>query len=107
MSRNRRTVLRRALRIEQRPGHPLYLMCLTGEELLQVADISRVSRDDAGKLIGYQRAEVRRHVEDIVQYLNNPDIIFPNSIILALSSRVKFTASRGPQVNDGLAVAGL
>jgi DGQHR domain-containing protein len=97
---------RRALKINQCKGHTLYLFCLTGEEILQVADISRVSRDEAGKLLGYQRAEVKRHVQDIVDYLNNDDIIFPNSLILALSSQVRFTSSRGPRVSDGLGVSG-
>src|ERR1700744_1805262 len=97
---------RRALRIEQCEGHPLYLLCLTGEEVLAIADISRVSRDEAGKLLGYQRAEVKRHVQGIVDYLNSDNILFPNSLILALSSRVRFIASRGPHVRDGLVVAG-
>ena len=35
--------------------YPLYLFSLTAQEILQVADISRVSRDEAGELIGYQR----------------------------------------------------
>jgi DGQHR domain-containing protein len=97
---------RRALRIEQCEGHPLYLLCLTGDEVLNVADISRVSRDEAGKLLGYQRAEVKRHVQGIVEYLNSDKVLFPNSLILALSSRVRFIASRGPHVRDGLVVAG-
>ena len=87
-------------------GHPLYLLCLTGAEVLNVADISRVSRDEAGKLLGYQRAEVKRHVQGIVDYLNSDNVLFPNSLILALSSRVRFIASRGPHVSDGLVVAG-
>jgi DGQHR domain-containing protein len=74
---------------------------------MSIADISRVSRDDAGKLIGYQRAEVRRHIQDITNYLNGDNILFPNSLILALSRRVKFRASRGPSVNDGLTTAGI
>ena len=82
------------------------LLCLTGDEVLNVADISRVSRDEAGKLLGYQRAEVKRHVQGIVDYLNSDKVLFPNSLILALSSRVRFIASRGPHVRDGLVVAG-
>lgn len=103
---NGKQIERRALRIEQDPAHPLYLFTLTSDELLKVADISRISRDEAGKLIGYQRAGVRRHVQDIVDYLNQDAILFPNSIILALSSRVKFKQSRGPTTGDGLAQAG-
>jgi DGQHR domain-containing protein len=97
---------RRALRIDQVDGHPLYLFTLTATEVLQVADVSRVSRDEASKLIGYQRPEVRSHVQDIIDYLNSGPVLFPNAIILALSSRATFKGSRGPNTNDGLATAG-
>ena len=97
---------RRALKIEQDPNHPLIVFSLTGPDLMKIAEISRVSRDDAGKLIGYQRPEVKKHIQDIVNYLNSDGILFPNSIILAMSSRAKFTSSRGPEVDDGCAVAG-
>src|SRR6185295_760905 len=108
MSPRKPTVLRRrALRIDQNSGHPLYLFALTGEEILLIADISRVSRDDADRLLGYQRPELRQHIQDIVEYLDSDNILFPNAIILALSSRVKFTRSRGPQVHDGGVSAGV
>lgn len=97
---------RRALKIEQDPKHPLIVFSLTGPDLMKIAEISRVSRDDAGKLIGYQRPAVKKHIQDIVNYLNSDGILFPNSIILAMSSRAKFTSSRGPEVDDGCAVAG-
>ena len=107
MRKSSRAVLRRrALLIQQDAEHPVYLLSLSGEELLEVADVSRVSRDDAGKLIGYQRPEVRRHIEDIVNYLNGDEVIFPNSIILALSSKTRFLRSRGPQVDDGMVSSG-
>src|SRR5262249_16787283 len=99
-------IRRRALRLLQDEAHPLYVFSLTGEELLRVADISRSSRDDAGRVIGYQRQEVRRHVQDIVNYLDGESVLFPNSIILALSSAVRFTGSRGPGIDDGLATSG-
>ena len=99
-------IRRRALRLDQRGGHPLYQFSLRGDELLQIADISRVSRGDSGKLLGYQRPEVKRHVNEIVEYLDGDDVLFPNSLILALSSGVKFTKSRGPNVADGLVHAG-
>lgn len=97
---------RRALRIEQDPDHPLYMFSLTGEDLLAVADMSRISRNDAGKVIGYQRSEVRKHVQDIIDYLNSEQVVFPNSIILALTSRARFVKSRGPEVDDGCAASG-
>jgi DGQHR domain-containing protein len=107
MAKQRNVLRRRALRVEQCKGHPLYLFCLTGDEILRLADISRISRDDAGQLLGYQRAEVKRHVQDIVDYLNSDDVLFPNSIILAISSRARFVSSRGPKVRHGAVVAGM
>lgn len=107
MPQSKKYIRRRALRLQQDEAHPLYVFSLTGEELLALADISRLSRNDAGKLIGYQRPEVKRHVQDIVNYLNGDQVVFPNSIILALSSQVHFVRSRGPEVDDGLAAAGI
>lgn len=103
----RKAIFRRALRLTQDGKHPLYLFSLTGDEILSVADISRITRDDGGKLLGYQRPEVKRHIHAIVEYLNSDSVLFPNSIILALSSRVKFRESRGPKVDDGVVVAGV
>jgi DGQHR domain-containing protein len=97
---------RRALRIDQTAEFTLYSFTLKASEILQVADISRVSRDEVGKLIGYQRPEVRGHVKEIAEYLNGPSALFPNPIILALSSAVRFASSRGPNATDGLARGG-
>ncbi|MFL6450931.1 MAG: DGQHR domain-containing protein DpdB [Bryobacteraceae bacterium] len=107
MRKRLRALRKRTLRIDQCEGHPLYLLSMTGAELLSIAEVSRVSRDEAGKLIGYQRTEVKRHVQDIVEYLNSDNVLFPNSLILALSSRVKFTASRGPAIGDRGATPGI
>lgn len=98
---------RRALRVEQTPGSPLFVFCLTATEIQQIADISRVSRDGAGDVIGYQRPEVRQHVQEIADYVDSPEVIFPNPIILALPSSVRFTNSRGRNVSDGVAAGGM
>ena len=52
--KRRRIIRRRAFAWSSDPAHPLYLFSLTGDELLAIADISRISRNDAGKLIGYR-----------------------------------------------------
>lgn len=98
---------RRALCIAQTSAYPLYVFTLKAEEVLQIADISRVSRDEAGKLIGYQRPEVRKHVEEIIEYLNSGPVVFPNPIIMALSSRVHFKKIRGDRLpGDELGITG-
>jgi DGQHR domain-containing protein len=97
---------RRALRVTQASDTPLYLLSLTAREISQLADISRVSRDDAGDLIGYQRPEVRQHVQDITDYLDGDQVLFPNPIIIALPTTVRFACSRGRGNDDRCAVAG-
>ena len=97
---------RRALLVKQSDDVAIYVFALTAAELEQLAEISRVSRDAAGELIGYQRPEVKKHVDNIVEYLNSDEPVFPNAIILSLSSRCRFIKSRGPNVDDGVVIAG-
>lgn len=97
---------RRALRLHQPGEHTLYLFTLDPEHIFQVAEISRMARDDAGQLIGYQRPGVQSHIRDIQSYLGGDDVVFPNSLILALDSSVRFRSSRGPHSSDGSATGG-
>jgi len=98
-----KVLARRALRVVQSPDCPLYLFSLTAQEILQIADISRVSRYQTGDLIGYQRPEVRQHVQQIVDYVDGDNVIFPNPIIIALPSTVRFASTRGPNARDDAA----
>ncbi len=97
---------RKALRILQNDDTPLYLFALAAEEVDLVADVARIGRDEAGRLIGYQRPEKRKHVKQIQDYLDSADVLFPNGLILALPQEVRFKSSRGPGASDGLAVSG-
>ena len=110
MARRKKLLKTEAIRIVQNPDHPIYLFALTAAQIHEVAEISRISRDDHGQLIGYQRDEVKRHVKEISNYIDNEadeSFLFPNSLILALSSDVKFKRSRGPKVSDESAQRGI
>lgn len=106
MSPSPTSISRRALLVNQNAAWPLYLFALTADELDRIADISRVSRDEGGEIIGYQRPAVREHVNNIVDYLNSEGPVMPNALILSLSSSARFTRSRGPNVDDGVVAAG-
>jgi DGQHR domain-containing protein len=106
MSDTTGVIERRALAIRQHPEHEMFLFALRADEILQIAAVSRIGRTSAADLVGYQREEVRRHVDDILEYLNGADVLFPNALILAFSEEVKFRRSRGPMPDDGLAQAG-
>jgi DGQHR domain-containing protein len=86
----------RAVRTLQAGGVPLYAFFMFGSDVARVADISRVHRDE-GELKGFQRREVRDHVNGIVEFLDSGPVLFPNAIILALSPEVEFTPARGPR----------
>lgn len=101
----RKKIVRRALRVKQ-DGDPLYLLALTGQEILEIAEISRLGRSNTNKLIGYQRPEVKRHIRNITDYLDSERVLFPNSLILAFSSSVTFKQSRGPKVGGDFAIPG-
>ncbi|MGO4396183.1 DGQHR domain-containing protein DpdB [Variovorax sp. M-6] len=73
----------------------VYLTFLPGSELLRIADIRRLQRDKNHELEGFQRQEIRDHVNEIAQYLDNGGTLFPNAIILALEPTIKFEGSRG------------
>src|SRR6185503_1428076 len=103
----RKRVLRRlALRIDQSASRPLYIFSLTGEELVRIADISRISRTDNGKLLGYQRAEIRRHIRNIVEYLDSDEPLVPNSLVLALSPATRFKPTRRARLRDPYGLVG-
>jgi DGQHR domain-containing protein len=96
----------RALQVKQDGKTPLYSFFIRAKHLLDIADISRIKRNDNGTLLGYQRGQVETHVKEIVEYLNSDNVLFPNAIILAMSSDVKFKQSRGPQTGDSACAPG-
>lgn len=105
---DKKEIVIRALHTTQGKGLDVYAFFINGGDIVRVADISRVDRDESDTLKGFQRPEIRSHVKGIVDYLNQGDVLFPNAIILAMSPQVRFVASRGtrPTGDEGLAQAG-
>ena len=85
----------RAIRTKQGGVHDVYSFFLPGKIISEVADISRMPRDAKDEMQGFQRKEIQNHVKAIVEYLDGDNVLFPNAIILALSSEVEFTQARG------------
>ena len=93
---NEGSILVRALRTYQGNKIPVYQFFMNGGDVTRVADITRLERDELHDLKGFQRREIRAHVKSIADYLDHQAVLFPNAIILAISSDVRFTQSRGP-----------
>lgn len=98
----------RALRTTQGGDVDVFAFFIKGADIVRIADISRVERDEADALKGFQRPEIRNHVKGIADYLSQGKVLFPNAIILAMAPEVRFSASRGtkPTGDVGIATAG-
>ncbi len=105
MPKKKSDIVVRALRTHQGANLDVYAFFIRGADIVKVADISRVERDDTDLLKGFQRPEIKTHVKSIVEYLNQGHVLFPNSIILAMSPSVRFTKSRGPKPRGDAAIA--
>lgn len=100
-------IRRQALCLRQHPTLPLYIFSLLAADVPRVTDVSRIGRDDEGDLVGYQRPAVRRHIKNIVDYLDGSDVLFPNSLILAFSSAVRFVEHEGIPADKGQSIGHL
>lgn len=78
------------IRTEQNPGKVIYSFVANGGDLFKFSKISRIRRDDEGTLLGYQRARVDEHINDIRTYLEKSDSMLPNSLVLAFDKRISF-----------------
>jgi len=68
----------------------------TVEQILAIASIDRVKRDEHGVLCGFQRPQVSRHIREIRDYLSRPEAVMPNAVVLAFTTGVKVTDGVGP-----------
>ncbi len=95
-----KSLIVRALKINQTDKYEIFSFFLEAKDILDIADISRVQRDKEGKLLGLQRHEVKKHVNEITNYLNSDDVLFPNAITLAINEEIHFTKIRGPKIDS-------
>ena len=79
-----------AIEIRQGKGRPLYSFGIDGKKLLDIAQISRIGRNEEAKITGYQRPEVISHIKEIRAYLETESAILPNAIVVAFDTSVTF-----------------
>lgn len=77
-----------ALEIRQGPTRVIYS---DGKRLPSFAAISRLHRDAAARVRGYQRPEILSHIAAIRRYVEADDRpMIPNAIVIAFDERVTF-----------------
>lgn len=70
----------------------LYSFAIDGKKLPLFATVSRVHRDEDKSLAGYQRPEALAHISAIQHYLESPNPVLPNALVVAFDERVAFEA---------------
>jgi DGQHR domain-containing protein len=79
------------LALEVRQGNRcLYQFSLDGKQLAEVTTVSRIHRDGDKRVGGYQRPEALKHVKAIRTYLESPEPLMPNALVVAFDTRVRF-----------------
>ena len=84
-----------ALAIRQTPGRVLYSFAVDGKQIPRFAAVSRIKRDEAHEVAGYQRPESIAHIRTIRQYLETAEAMLPNALVVAFDSRVHFVPDPG------------
>lgn len=80
--------------LEVRQGERrIYTFACEGKQVPLFAAISRVKRDEGNAIDGYQRPEVSSHISEIKRYLESPNPMLPNAIVIAFDERVRFESS--------------
>jgi DGQHR domain-containing protein len=81
--------------LEVRQGsRRIYCFAVDGKIVHDFTAISRVHRDTSANLRGYQRPEVMSHIRAIRRYLESPEALLPNAIVLAFEPSVRFEPYR-------------
>lgn len=83
---------------KQAPNHDVFVFVAEPKDVLAVASIDRMGRNDAGELRGFQRHQISSHIRDIRNYLSRPDALLPNAVIVAFLSGVKIVKRQGDYI---------
>lgn len=79
-----------AIQVRQGQNRMLYSFAVDGKLLSSFTTISRVSRNDAFEIQGYQRPEVLSHIAEIRSYLESDNPMIPNALVIAFDQTVRF-----------------
>ncbi|WP_281978768.1 DGQHR domain-containing protein DpdB [Pseudorhizobium flavum] len=78
-----------AIRARQSEAHTVLSFAALASDLQKFALIERVARDAEGALSGFQRPQIAGHIREIRDYLEKPEAILPNPIVVAFTENVR------------------
>lgn len=78
---------------KQARGPKVVVFTATPEQVSHIAKVYRIGRDAKHKLSGFQRPQIAAHIREIRDFLDQPDAMLPNSIVLAFSRGASLSPS--------------
>jgi len=78
-----------ALKAKQSTEHQVLSFAAYPSEILQFAEIDRVTRGANGALTGFQRHQIAPHINEIRDYLKKDHAILPNPIVVAFVDNIE------------------
>jgi DGQHR domain-containing protein len=82
-----------ALEIRQGAKRLLYSFAVDGKLLHRFAAVSRIHRNDQDRIKGYQRPEVKAHINEIRTYIESDGAMIPNALVVAFDATVSFESA--------------
>jgi DGQHR domain-containing protein len=79
----------------QSPETAVFTFVAKASEIGQIARIERAGRDPSGALQGFQRPQIAAHIREIRDYLEKPNSILPNAIVVAFISGARLEQAAG------------
>jgi DGQHR domain-containing protein len=70
---------------KQAAGPRVVVFTATPDEVAKIAKVYRIGRDAKHRLSGFQRPQIAGHIREIRDFLERPDAMLPNAIVLAFS----------------------
>lgn len=74
---------------KQSDACPVFTFAARASDIARVARIERAGRSDTGALSGFQRPQIASHINEIRDYLEKPEAILPNAIIVGFTEGVR------------------
>jgi DGQHR domain-containing protein len=68
----------------------LFAFAVDGKRVEDFAVVSRISRDEEKRIVGYQRPELIPHIAEIRAYLESANPMLPNPVVVAFAPIVRF-----------------
>lgn len=78
-----------AICAQQSSEHTVLSFAASAADVFRFASIDRIGRDAQGELSGFQRPQVAAHIREIRDYLELPNSVLPNPIVVAFTDRVE------------------